>query len=196
MKEILVLLLVISAAPLGAQEKPSKEIRRHFQDSAGQPCVEYVDGSESCRGMESSASDQKGFAESRTKPAGRRRVADKQFWLAVGFTVATMVYDAEATVAVIRHGGQETNPLFGKHPSRKRLYLQGGAITAGVLYGTYWLKKHPDGEHDPTWLIAPAFMGAFHLYSGSANLNELHGIKLRQRQAAQALCPANGAGCR
>ena len=53
--------------------------------------------------------------------------------LAVAATI-----DGLSTIYALGKGGEERNPLFGKHPSGLRVFLQGTAII-GAEIGVSWL---------------------------------------------------------
>ncbi len=86
--------------------------------------------------------------------AKKRRVADWRFWLAVGVVAAATVADIETTRRGIERGAVEANPLFGRRPGRPRLYLQSGAMTAGVVVLSYYLKRgSPERVPRGVWLV-------------------------------------------
>lgn len=102
-----------------------------------------------------------------------------------------MVADYESTARAVKCCGVvEGNPFFGKHLSRKRLCLQGGAINGGIIVATYFLKKMPnkDGSHDRAWIIAAATNIGLHMYAVVSNLGA-------KRNANPSSCSALGAGC-
>jgi len=73
----------------------------------------------------------------------KRRVADKRFWTVALTIVATTVFDVESTKRGLRNGRFETNPIFGRNPSRVRLYTITG-ISAGVMVYLSWRWKKQD----------------------------------------------------
>ena len=56
-------------------------------------------------------------------------------WIALG---AAAIFDGISTVYALGKGGEERNPLFGKHPSGLRVFVQGTLIIAGEI-GLSWL---------------------------------------------------------
>lgn len=70
-------------------------------------------------------------------------VIDRKFVFLAGIHTAAMIADYETTQnCLVRHTCRELNPIFGsRYPSRKRMYVIGGAIAAASTYGAYQLKK-------------------------------------------------------
>ena len=68
--------------------------------------------------------------------------ADGKFLFLASAYTAALVADYETTQSCLARGAcRELNPVFGSHPSRLRMYAIGGAISAGTIYGSYYLKK-------------------------------------------------------
>ena len=150
--------LVLASLPATAQTQPI-EVRR-FTNSSGLPCIEYDDGTVKCLGQSVVTAKSKGTiivcVASDPDCRGRkprhlpfRRVADKSFWLVTAGHVLASLYDGESMQWCLHHvaGCEEWNPIYGKHPSRLRLY---GAMFAIEFFTqdwtTYWLKRDDD-EH-------------------------------------------------
>lgn len=134
-----------------------QEVKRRFNNSAGRSCVEYTDNSERCLGESAVVATQGIICAASDKDCrGKkpphlpfRRVADRAFWLTITGHVLASLYDGETTHWCIHHTlrCREANPLFGRRPSRLRMYVTLFAIE-GVTqdYVTYWLKRDDD-EH-------------------------------------------------
>ncbi len=157
MKKLL-LLIVVLAAPLSAQDRRKAMEQFHQQD--GRPCVRWNDASVSCL-----QGNPQGVAEIRDgeiRPAGR--AVTRGFWLATGAMVATMVLDVESTRYALRRGLQEGNPLYGNHPSVGRLYGIGMGLTGVAIAGAYYLKSRPNkhGFRDRWWLAPVIVHNAEH----------------------------------
>ena len=52
--------------------------------------------------------------------------------------LAGAIFDGISTVHALNNGGEEQNPIFGKHPSTPRIFIQGGLIIGGEI-GVSWL---------------------------------------------------------
>lgn len=74
------------------------------------------------------------------------RTADKAFWLLTAVNVGLTVLDAENTAYIMRSGGNELNPVLGKHPNRLRLYGFMMPVTAYSIYRSYREKREDDAR--------------------------------------------------
>lgn len=61
------------------------------------------------------------------------------FLLAALFLVAAAIADGITTRLVIKAGGWETNPLFGKYPSALRTFGEGALIIGGEISLSYFV---------------------------------------------------------
>jgi len=112
---------------------------------------------------------------------------DWQFWTAVGFQVSGVVRDVESTHRVLRDcaGCYEANSwLYGKRPSRHRMYLTHVGIVGGMGLLSYKTKQGlreiaPDNAGYAArqgwwlWTIPQAIMGTAHHIAANGN-NDLH----------------------
>ena len=48
------------------------------------------------------------------------------------------IFDGISTVYALGKGAEEQNPIFGKHPSTPRIFIQGSLIVGGEI-GVSWL---------------------------------------------------------
>lgn len=72
----------------------------------------------------------------------RRKIFDKKFWGATAFVVGTTVLDVETTARCLhRPGCAEGNGLWGRNPSRAKLYGIKGSLAAFTIWGTWWWKR-------------------------------------------------------
>ena len=82
------------------------------------------------------------------RPAARGRLG-KKFWMAWGTGIALMVIDAELTSHCSHNPAcVESNPFFGRHPSRARIYL---IKLAPTLAGFYFSQKWKRDRRGDTW---------------------------------------------
>ena len=123
-----------------------------------------------------------GAADAQTK---KKRVADKKFWIAAALIVAASVADVESTAHWVKAcpSCREVNAwLYGRRPTRRRMYLTLGALTAAEIWGMWYVKK--DGGR--AWVIVPvAHVGG---HGGAAIYNWTKNFP--------PVCPALGAGCK
>ena len=118
----------------------------------------------------------------------KKRVADKKFWIAAAVIVAASALDVESTVYWQKACPtcREVNSwLYGKRPSRKRMYLTLGAISAAEIAGMWWVKRDDMKHGTRVWPIIPIAHTAGH--GGAAWYNYARNYPSR--------CPALGAGC-
>ncbi len=79
----------------------------------------------------------------------RARVFDKQFWFAIAAVVGTTILDVETTAACIKaHTCGERNPLFGKFPSRAKMYGIKGSVAGFIIFSTWWWKSGDANDFD------------------------------------------------
>jgi hypothetical protein len=120
----------------------------------------------------------------------KKRVADKKFWIAAAVIVAASALDVESTVYWQKACPtcREVNSwLYGKRPSRKRMYLTLGAISAAEIAGMWWVKRDDQQQGTKVWLVVPIAHTAGH--GGAAWYN------YSRNYPAKQTCPALGAGC-
>lgn len=73
------------------------------------------------------------------------KTADKAFWVSTLLSVGLTVADAENTkYALGRPGATESNPLFGKNPSRARMYGIMLPIAGLTSYYSFRYKREDD----------------------------------------------------
>ena len=84
-----------------------------------------------------------GLEQAIERPPVPERVVDSLFlYVNVGYALAA-AYDGATTQWFLHNKrAHEVNPLFGSHPSTARLWGEGSALTAAVIFGSYELKKH------------------------------------------------------
>ncbi len=147
-------------ASLAATAETQQIKVRRFTNSTGLPCVEYDDGTVKCLEQSVVTAKSKGTiivcVASDPDCRGRkprhlpfRRVADKSFWLVTAGHVLASLYDGESMQWCLHHvaGCEEWNPIYGRHPSRLRLYGPMFVIQFFTQdWPTYWLKRDDD-EH-------------------------------------------------
>lgn len=66
---------------------------------------------------------------------------------ATAFVVAS-AFDAASTINGLNNGKRELNPLYGSHPSDKRVILTKLAIVGGVLW---YADRHPSDREGLWW---------------------------------------------
>lgn len=77
------------------------------------------------------------------------RVFDKRFWLVTAAVVGTAILDVETTARCINnHTCGERNRLFGKHPTRAKMYGIKGSVAAVIIGGTWWWKNADAHDFD------------------------------------------------
>ena len=81
------------------------------------------------------------------KPKPRPFYKDWQFWTARAISTGFAIWDGETTLRCVQQNPicYETNPLLGRRPSRRRLYLVGALAGVGeaAIIGAIW-HKSPD----------------------------------------------------
>ena len=114
----------------------------------------------------------------------KKRISDKKFWFAAALIVAASVADVESTVHWVKAcpSCREMNSwIYGKRPTRRRMYLTLGALTAAEIWGMWYVKR--DGGK--AWTVIPvAHVGG---HGGAAVYNYTRNYP--------PVCPALGAGC-
>ena len=121
--------------------------------------------------------------------AKKKRVTDKKFWFAAATMVATSMLDIESTQRAFNRCPEcrELNSwLFGKRPTRRRMYLTLMPITAAEVVGMYFVKKDDLKNNTKAWIVVPIAHNAGH--GGAAIYNY---VTTKPKQ----VCPAQGAGC-
>jgi hypothetical protein len=80
--------------------------------------------------------------EEKPQKVKKRRVMDIKFWLAALAVVGTTVLDVETTSHCLRNSScREGNPIFGRNPSRARLYGVKGSLAGFTICSTWWWKR-------------------------------------------------------
>jgi hypothetical protein len=89
---------------------------------------------------------QQGYEGEQKPYASHHRIADKKFWLAVAVNTAATVFNVEVTHHCLVQGTCTSNPMFGREPSRLRMY--GTALPIQGLFGltTLLVKKHDQSD--------------------------------------------------
>jgi len=83
---------------------------------------------------------------------------------------ASLVYDAETTRAAIANGALETNPLFGRNPSRARIYCIGLPIHTAYALLSYRIRRGRDHTRRSIGLLPQTGLITTHVIAGSLNL--------------------------
>ena len=118
----------------------------------------------------------------------KKRVADKKFWGAVVVMIAASIADAESTVHWMKvcPTCRELNSwLYGRRPTRKRMYLTLLPIAAAEIWGMWWVKRDDMKQGTKVWMVIPIAHTAGH--GGAAAYN--------YSKDFPRTCPALGAGC-
>lgn len=80
---------------------------------------------------------------------GRKRRADKAYWLVTSAMFATAVLDVESTARCLNAGTcREANPLYGPSPTRRKMYGIRIPMTAALSYLIYKQKRRDDYAKD------------------------------------------------
>ena len=102
------------------------------------------------------------------EPSITRPGADKQFWLMTGITAAATVFDIESTLASLKRGAKEGNPIMRPFVKmgRPAAYAFGAGIDGGIMYLSYrykqrWVKK---------WWVMPLILASSQTVAGTCNL--------------------------
>ena len=70
------------------------------------------------------------------------KVLDKKFWLATLVIVGTTLLDVESTAHCVgNHTCAEGNPIYGKHPTRARMYAIKAPLAGFTIWATWSTKK-------------------------------------------------------
>ena len=108
-----------------------------------------------------------GLEQAIQRPPEPKHVVDSRFLFVTGGYAFAAAYDGATTQWFLHNTrDHEVNPLFGRHPSTARLWGEGSAHTAAMIFGSYELKKH----HSRFWWLPPAMGIAAHTFAGSHNL--------------------------
>jgi hypothetical protein len=100
------------------------------------------------------------------------RTADRSWWLAMAGSTLLTVADVENTVYCLHSGVcVEDNPLYGRDPSRLRLWSLSGPTLAATGYLSWREKRAEDAEKAfgvklsrVRWYWLPIVNGASHLF--------------------------------
>lgn len=106
--------------------------------------------------------------------------SNKRFLVAGTALAAAAFADGYTTHRCLAaHRCRETNPVFGRQPSARRLWLEGGSFIAGEEVALYflnrWTKDSPDRFERNTVLLGAAFPAGVHAWAAWHNLQ----LKLR-----------------
>lgn len=103
-----------------------------------------------------------------------RRVLDRKFILLQSLSTLAMVADIESTAHALegKSGAAELNPLFGRHPTRARMYGIGVPVNALTLFLSYRAKKIAPTRR--LWELAPALTTAIHAGAATNNILASH----------------------
>jgi len=72
----------------------------------------------------------------------KRKIFDKKFWLATAVIVGTTVLDIETTArCALSQTCGERNPLWGRHPTRAKMYGIKGSLAGFTIWSTWWWKR-------------------------------------------------------
>ena len=115
----------------------------------------------------------------------KKRIADKKFWFSAAVMVAVSVLDIESTKHAMNRdpNARELNSwLYGKRPTRKKMYGILLPVTAAEIWAMWFVKKDADNK---AWVVIPVVHTGAHGFA--AGWNYAH---------SKPTCPANGAGCR
>lgn len=93
------------------------------------------------------------------------------FWLLVALMLASIVLDVESTLAVLKKGGTELNPVMRAvfkftNNSRFPVYCMQLAVQCGIVAGVRHFGAIPE-------YAALGAMSAVHIYAGIGNLRLL-----------------------
>jgi hypothetical protein len=98
--------------------------------------------------------------------------------LASAFVAGASLFDGITTVKMLNaySGYFETNPLFGKHPSTKRIFLEGIGLVAGEIALAFTANHW---SSDIGLIFAAAFLaqGSIHIFDGRHNLDKVAQVK-------------------
>ncbi len=102
-----------------------------------------------------------------------RRILDRQFALLQMFSAAALVTDVETTVHLAQQpNSAELNPLYGRHPTRGRLYGIAVPLDALSFYMSYHYKKIEPKRS--LWKVGPGISIAVHTAAAINNIILAH----------------------
>jgi hypothetical protein len=98
----------------------------------------------------------------------------KRFLVAGTALAASAFADGYTTHrCLVAHRCRETNPIFGSHPSARRLWLEGGSFVAGEEVALYfvdrWTKNSPSRFERNTVLFGAAIPAGAHAWAAWHN---------------------------
>jgi len=104
--------------------------------------------------------------------------SNKRFLVAGTALAAAAFADGYTTHrCLVAHRCRETNPIFGSHPSARRLWLEGGSFIAGEELALYFVGRWTKDSRDPfernTVLFGAAIPAGVHAWAAwhNAQLN-------------------------
>jgi len=107
-----------------------------------------------------------------------REVADRGYWVAVAASVGSCILDVESSQRALRRGGMEANPVFGRHPSRAKMYSVMLPINTLGNFLLYYNKKTQMqnaalGRPRPrlSWKFTAMVAPAMHIGAAAYNLS-------------------------
>jgi len=132
------LCLFLAATPLAAQVPPGQV----KEDAPALPVCRYIGGKDfkidcpdelpwppkgifhvqTSKGLIKARAFRRGDRDLWRPEFAFREVADRGYWLAVAASIGACVLDVESSQYALRRGSAEANPVFGRHPSRARMY--------------------------------------------------------------------------
>lgn len=125
---------LLLAAPLGAQDLPSKP--------SPTVAVRVTCGTDLACQLDNRVGRRDKWWVSLPVP---HRTADRSFWLSTSTSLLMTVADNEnSLVALRRPGVHEIDPLYGSHPSRARYYAIDIPIAIGAAAFSYHYKRQDD----------------------------------------------------
>ncbi len=165
MRSLLVLLVIATSAV--AQPRPQLLI------DSSTPAIKTADALPDAPSCLQAPVAQQRFSraiESQREPV---KTIDKQFLILNAVAVAATVADIETAAACLNSNArcQETNPLFGKHPSRARMYsIALGATGGEILLAAVYRSRY---RRSALWRLFPAAAIAAHSYGIGVNVSNL-----------------------
>lgn len=120
----------------------------------------------------------------------KRHRFDAKFWLTWVAAAGTTVAAVEATQHCL-HAGTcgVSNPAFGGHPSRLKMYSIVGGIDAAAFYFSWDSRRHGDGAF--WWLAPPVIVGGGSAFSLHNVLSQEHHRAAAPVQRTIANMPAS-----
>src|SRR5260370_26620621 len=79
------------------------------------------------------------------------------------------VFDGISTIYALGKGGEERNPLFGKHPSGLRVFVQGTIIIAAEIGLSWLVYSYRPGPRDIAGAVILVQSG-FHIVFWASNV--------------------------